>query len=87
MNGFTYDAIPGRVVFGAGSRARLADELDELGARRVVVIASGYEDALADEVATLIGDRFVGRFRDVVQHVPVAGAATAVTQRARCSTT
>lgn len=78
MNGFTYDAIPGRVVFGAGSRGRLADELDALGARRVVVIASGDEDALADEVATLIGDRFAGRFSDVAQHVPVAKAAAAV---------
>jgi maleylacetate reductase len=74
VRSFTYDAIPGRVVFGAGSRAALPAELDALGARRVLVIASGGEDDIACEVAERLEDRAVGRFRDVVQHVPVAGA-------------
>lgn len=75
---FTYDALPGRVVFGAGSRRRLLDELDALGARRVLVVASTYEAHIADEISTLLGDRVVGRFSDVVQHVPIATAAAAV---------
>ncbi len=75
---FTYDAVPGRVVFGVGSRSRLADEAREAGARRVLLVASGYEDALAADVADVLGDLVVGRFSDVVQHVPVAKAAAAV---------
>ncbi len=78
MNHFTYDAIPGRVVFGAGSRERLAAELDVLDARRIMIIASEYEAALADEAATILGDHVAGRFSDVVQHVPAEKAAAAV---------
>jgi alcohol dehydrogenase class IV len=80
MRPFAYDAIGGRVVFGAGSRRRLPAELDALGARRVLVMASPDEDALAEDVAALVGERVVGRFRDVVQHVPVARAEAARAQ-------
>lgn len=75
---FTYDAIPGRVVFGAGSRRSLADEARALDARRVLVVASGYEDELAADVTGVLGDLVVGRFSDVVQHVPVVKADAAV---------
>lgn len=75
---FTYDAIPGRVVFGRGSRQRLADEARALGTRRILVVASTYEDELAADVAGLLGDLVVGRFSDVVQHVPVTKAAAAI---------
>lgn len=71
---FTRDDIPGRVVFGAGSRRQVADEVDRHGAARVLVVASPAEDALADELSALLGDRVVGRFADVVQHVPIAKA-------------
>ncbi len=74
MRSFAYDAVPGRVVFGAGSRRSLPAEVDTLGAHRVLVIAGPDEDRLADEVAGLLGGRVAGRFRDVVQHVPVAQA-------------
>ena len=36
MSIFTYEALPGRVIFGPGaSRQRLAEEVNRLGARRV----------------------------------------------------
>ena len=78
MNPFTYDAIPGRVVFGAGSIDRLAAEADVLGARRVMLIASEYESGMADRAGAILGDRIVGRFTDVVQHVPAAKAAASI---------
>lgn len=74
MRSFVYDAIPGRVTFGAGARRALAAEADALGVRRILVIAGPDEDHLAHEVTALLGDRVVGRFRDVVQHVPLAQA-------------
>lgn len=74
---FTYDAIPGRVVFGVGSRHRLPAEADALGARRIVLVAGNHEDELAAEITSLLGDRVVGRFTDVVQHVPAVKAAAA----------
>ncbi len=75
---FTYDAIPGRVVFGVGARRSLAAEALAIGAERVLLVASPYEDALAADVAGVLGDLVVGRFSDVAQHVPVAKAAAAV---------
>lgn len=75
---FVYDAIPGRVVFGPGSRQGLADEARQLGSRRVLLVASTYEDELAADVAGVLGELVVGRFSDVVQHVPVAKATAAV---------
>lgn len=75
---FTYDAIPGRVIFGPGSRHRLSDEATALGASRILLVAGSHEDALAEEISQILGSAVVGRFRDVVQHVPVAKAAEAV---------
>lgn len=74
---FSRDEIAGRVVFGAGSRSRLAEEADRIGATRVLIIAGRSEDRVAGEVADQLGDRVVGRFDDVVQHVPLAKAEQA----------
>jgi alcohol dehydrogenase class IV len=78
MRGFTYDAIPGRVVFGVGSRHTLAAEAHGVGAERVLLVAASSEDVLADEVSAILGACAVGRFDDVVQHVPAKKAADAV---------
>jgi len=86
---FTYDALPGRVVFGAGSaRARLAEELDALGAERIVLVAAQSELALALELAAPLGDRVVASFTGVRPHVPmeVAGAARAAAVQAHADT-
>ena len=77
---FTYDALAGRVVFGAGSRKTMAAEAGALGARRIVVIADRAEDVIASEISAVLGDLVVGRFDKVAQHVPAELAATAVAQ-------
>src|SRR3989441_6648884 len=75
---FTYDALPGRVIFGpAGSRQRLAEEVDRLGARRVLLIATERERELAEELWVPLGDRIVGVFIDIRPHVPVEVAEEA----------
>lgn len=40
MQPFVYVAQPARVVFGAGSLQRLADEVAALGARRAIVLST-----------------------------------------------
>ena len=72
---FTYDAIPGRVVFGPGSRGRLGAELDALGATRALLVAGEYETAIADELTDALGEPADGPLADVAQHVPIAKAA------------
>jgi alcohol dehydrogenase class IV len=81
MRQFTYAALPGRVVFGAGAaRTQLAPELEGLGARRVLLIAAEPELELARSLA---GD-VMAEFSEVRQHVPVeiARRATAAAEGA-----
>jgi maleylacetate reductase len=69
---FSYDALPGRVVFGAGAaRTRLAGEVALLGASRVLLVAGEAERALAEELVTPFADRVAGVFTGVRAHVPV----------------
>jgi maleylacetate reductase len=76
---FTYEALPGRVVFGPGSaRRELAAAVAELGVERLLLIAAGPEAALAEELAAPLGEWVVGRFDGVRPHVPVEVGAAAV---------
>jgi alcohol dehydrogenase class IV len=78
MKNFTYDALPSRVIFGPGtSRQRLAEEVDRLGARRVLLIATERERELTEELSAPLGRRIVGVFTGVRPHVPVEAAEEA----------
>ena len=77
VEAFEYDAVPGRVVFGSGARRRLPAEVDALGSRRIVVVASRRGATLVDELSDHLDGRVVGRFDDVAQHVPSLKAAAA----------
>jgi alcohol dehydrogenase class IV len=74
MDSFIYDALPGRVVFGEGAFERLPDELDRLGARRILLIADRSGRSWGEQLVAWIGDRIVGRIGDVRPHVPVDDA-------------
>ena len=78
MDRFTYDALPGRVVFGAGAaRRELPGEIDAFGARRILLIAGGSAAALAGELCAPFADRVAATFPGVRPHVPVAVAERA----------
>jgi maleylacetate reductase len=78
MRSFTYEALPGRIVFASGaSREKLAEEIDRLEVGRVLLIATEREQGLADELAEPLEDRVVGIFTDVRPHVPVEVAEAA----------
>jgi len=78
MREFAFDALPGRVVFGAGaSRTRLAEEVARLGARRLLLVATEQERPLAEELAAPLGDGIVETFTGVRPHVPVEVARAA----------
>ena len=76
---FTYEAQPMRVVFGAGSLRQLREEADRLGLRRLLVLSTPGQRSLAEQAATLLGDRCAGMFTEARMHVPtrVAEAARA----------
>jgi maleylacetate reductase len=77
MTPFTYDALPGRVVFGPGAVRRVRDEVRGLGLRRALVIGGGAAKPIADDVAEWLGDGLAGTFPEVRQHVPEDLAARA----------
>ncbi|MBY8861418.1 maleylacetate reductase [Nocardia sp. CA2R105] len=78
MTAFSYDALPGRVVFGAGvARTGLLHEVDLLGARRILLIASGSERELVDRLCASFADRVTATFSGVRPHVPVEVAEQA----------
>jgi maleylacetate reductase len=74
---FTYQVSPMRVVFGVGTAAGLADELERLGIKRALVLASRRQQAELGDLASLTGDRMAGMFDGAVVHTPVV-----VTERA-----
>lgn len=81
MSSFVYDALPIRVVFGSGTLAQVPGEVARLGLRRVVVLSTPEQRALAERTAALLGDTAVAIFDQARMHVPVeavAGAAAEV---------
>jgi maleylacetate reductase len=73
---FVHDTLPQRVAFGSGeAAANLSNEVANLGATRIMLIAAKAEEHLADTVAKDIP--VVHRHDDVVMHVPVEVAARA----------
>ncbi|WP_431969829.1 maleylacetate reductase [Nocardia sp. bgisy134] len=72
MTTFTYDGLPGRVVFGAGAaRTELLGEVDLLGAERILLISSGPEGETATRLCAPFADRLIETFSGVRPHVPV----------------
>ncbi|MEU4289808.1 maleylacetate reductase [Kribbella sp. NPDC026596] len=76
-SGFTHTFLSGRVVFGAGSLDQVAAEVELLGVRRALVVATRSARDAADVVEMELKDRFAGRIDGVAQHVPTEVAEAA----------
>ncbi|QKG23470.1 maleylacetate reductase [Actinomadura verrucosospora] len=78
MRAFTYDALPGRVVFGSGvARSGLLDEVDAFGAERILLIARDAESELVRELCGPFADRVTATFSAIRPHVPIEVAERA----------
>ncbi len=77
MKPFVHEALPGRVVFGVGSVARVADEVAALGLERVLLVVDEASKAVGDGIADDLAERYAGRLDEVRQHVPEDLAAAA----------
>lgn len=67
---FTFDALPTRVVFGAGNFEQLADEVDRLEAKRVLLVGTHGRAGLLERAKDLLGDRVAGVFDEAAMHAP-----------------
>ncbi len=74
---FVYEALPSRVVFGAGSLDKLPEEIEKLGVTRALVLCTPEQRALGAEIATRLSARSAGVFDRAVMHVPLEVAEAA----------
>jgi alcohol dehydrogenase class IV len=77
MKRFTYQSLPSRVVFGAGSLAELPREIEAMDAHRALVLCTPEQRGLAERVVALLGERAAGVFDRAVMHVPIETAREA----------
>ncbi len=78
MRSFTYDALPGRVVFGVGSLDQLPVEIERIPASRVLLVVDPLAKPVADGLSERLGSRSVGIYSDIQQHVPAEAADRAI---------
>jgi maleylacetate reductase len=64
---FVHDQPAVRIVFGAGTFERLADELED---RRWLIVHGGSQAAAAGRLGERLGERCAGTFGEVRRHVP-----------------
>ena len=74
---FTYVQRERTLVFGAGSRQRLPEFVDQLGMRRIFLVADPNGEVLARSLVSQFADRVAVVWIDVRQHVPEDLAASA----------
>ncbi|HEX6483690.1 MAG TPA: maleylacetate reductase [Ktedonobacteraceae bacterium] len=72
MRSFTFEALPGRVVFDSGAISQLAEEIDHLQKHRAMLIVSGSAARLIPMITQQLTDRLAGVFSEVAQHVPAS---------------
>jgi len=72
MEGFVYNGQPARVVFGSGTIARLPEEIDRLGLKNVLVLATPPQEADAQHLAGSLGERAAGVYAKATMHTPVS---------------
>lgn len=69
--GDVYNATPPRILFGAGTLARVADEVHRLGCTRALVVSTPGRVGLANDVARQLGDLSVGTLPEAISQVPI----------------
>jgi homogentisate 1,2-dioxygenase len=72
-----------RVVFGAGSAARISQEIEAIGGQRVLVVSSPGRKVDAAALATKLGGRSVGVLSIAREHVPADAVTTAQQEATR----
>lgn len=78
MQYFTYDQSAIRVIFGAGTLDRLADEVRRLDANRALVLSTPEQVKDAEEAVRRLGSLAAGIFPGAVMHVPIETAREAM---------
>jgi len=68
---FSFAGSPARIVFGAGSKAKVSEWIVKAGRRRALVLATPHQKADAEALARELGELACGVFAGAVMHTPV----------------
>lgn len=68
---FVYQSHAARIIFGAGTLARIAREVNQIGRARALVLSTPNQESEAQRVAALLGSLSAGVHAGAVMHVPV----------------
>lgn len=83
MTGFSYEALPGRVVFGWGTSSQAAAEVAALGCSRALVLSTPGQREDAERVAAGLGPACAGLFSEAAMHTPVQVTERAMAEAGR----
>jgi len=83
MRSFVFESMPARVVFAENAIEHLPREIEQLGARRALVLSTPQQVALATDISRRLGQRSVGVYPHAVMHVPIEVARKAREEAAR----
>lgn len=81
----SYEALPGRVVFGAGTVAEVAAEVARLGGERALLVDGLFDAVLVGRIERDLGERHAATLAEVAQHVPAELAAGALERARACA--
>ncbi len=68
---FSYAGSPAQIVFGTGSKNKLAEWITNAGCKRALVLSTPHQRADAEALARAIGPLACGVFAGAVMHTPV----------------
>lgn len=71
MKTFVHRGQITKVVFGSGTRGRIAEEISDMGCGRVLVLCTPGREDQASWVSDLLGPAGVGTFAEAAAHTPV----------------
>ncbi|MGE3246163.1 MAG: maleylacetate reductase [Beijerinckiaceae bacterium] len=71
MQPFVYVGAPARVIFGSGTLAQTGEEIERLGAKKALVLATPFQKSDAEALAGQLGGRAAGVFAGAAMHTPV----------------
>lgn len=71
MQPFVYNALPSRVIFGSGTLAQLAEEIQALGASRALVLTTPEQRSSGEKLCAQLGSLSVGLYANATMHTPV----------------
>ncbi|MBM7456647.1 maleylacetate reductase [Oceanisphaera litoralis] len=69
---FTYNINPARIVFGPGCLSQVAEELEQLGVRKALVLATPFQREDAERLSEQLGKLSAGVYANATMHTPVA---------------